>query len=119
MPGNQVGLTWNYFCRCSLDARCPTAGLRQNDDFDLRDIQRHSCKMTSLIIAGLILSILSGVALCPPIFEDVGPLSPFGRYVAMVEAISHVCNKDSFKSVIKCERKPGRFKMELLLQKLS
>lgn len=62
--------------------------------------------MTRLITAGLILSILSGVAFCPYPYPDKRKFDA---------AFNEVCNNESIRNFIKCEVTPSRFRMDSFL----
>lgn len=63
------------------------------------------CKMGSLVIAGIILSILSGVAFCTRHLTA-------GESKAIINAVKRACYGRSRKDFIQCELNPGRLKME-------
>lgn len=55
-----------------------------------------------IIIAGLIFSILSGIAFCPD-----PQLSVEDRIEMVHNVVRQICNRDSFATLIKCDMFPG------------
>lgn len=76
--------------------------------------------MASFIIAGVILSILSGVAFSP-LPNVIDPFRPFSHEASRVLVdwkVQHLCFGEQVRNFIFCEIIPGRLKMNRVLQKL-